>query len=290
MALNTEAAISAFVNPVFEDVLFVARDNNVMLPTVTQFNDRQGLAVRKNQEYGTAAILSIGEQDDLTSQTFTPSNLATLTPAEAGGQFFVTDSRFESDPFDVHADASTELGLATALKIENDLIGLFPQLTGGSVSSAGTAVTWGNIQALQAQLRAQRAPFPYACVMHPYQWNALAKAAAVGATVTNAPNFQDSVMAKYYVGSMGPTDFFVTSNTTDLGTVTLGATGGGTGVVGMYSQLALAIDWRRAPRIEPERDASRRGLELNISTIYAVGAWRPKFGVYGVFDCTKPTT
>ena len=46
---------------------------------------------------------------------------------------------------------------------------------------------------------------------------------------------------------------------------------------------ALALDMRRAPRLEPERDASRRGYELNLSAVYAHGVWRPKFGVCGIF-------
>lgn len=289
MALVTEAAIAAFVNPVFEDALFIARDNNVMLGAVTQFNDRQGLGLRQNSQYGTATINTIGETDDLTSQTFTPASIATITPTEAGAQFFVTDSRVESDPFGVRTDAATELGMATTSKIEQDLIHQFTSFTGGSVLSPGTAPTWANIQGLLALLRAQRAPFPYACVMHPYHWTSLGSAAAVGATVTNAPNFQDAVMQKYYVGSMGPVDFFITSNVESSGGTVVGATGAGTAVIGMFSQQALAIDWRRPPRLEPERDASRRGLELNISTVYGVAAWRPLFGAYAYAAATKPT-
>ena len=36
-------------------------------------------------------------------------------------------------------------------------------------------------------------------------------------------------------------------------------------------------------RLEPERDASRRGWELNLSTVYAHGVWRPTYGVQMIF-------
>ena len=47
---NTYSDISSFVNTVFEDAMFVARDNNLMAQLVTVYNDRQGMAVRKNSE------------------------------------------------------------------------------------------------------------------------------------------------------------------------------------------------------------------------------------------------
>ena len=47
--LNTSAEIAAFVNSIFEDALFVARDNNLMAALVTPFTDRQRTAARYNQ-------------------------------------------------------------------------------------------------------------------------------------------------------------------------------------------------------------------------------------------------
>jgi hypothetical protein len=47
----------------------------------------------------------------------------------------------------------------------------------------------------------------------------------------------------------------------------------------MFARQAIALDIRRPFRIEPERDASRRGIELNASMIFGAGLWRPTFGV-----------
>lgn len=58
----------------------------------------------------------------------------------------------------------------------------------------------------------------------------------------------------------------------------------------MFSREALALDVRRAPRLEPERDASRRGWELVMSAVYAHGTWRPEWGVQIFTDATTPTS
>ena len=83
----------------------------------------------------------------------------------------------------------------------------------------------------------------------------------------------------FFVGQAYGISFFVSANIT-VGT---GAHGG------MFSRDALALDIRRQPRLEPERDASRRGWELNMSTVYAKGVWRPTFGVDMLFDSTAGT-
>lgn len=283
MTINTYSDISSFVNTIFEDALFVARDNNLMIPLVTTFDDKQGMAARKNQTYGTATINSIAETDDLVSQQFKPTALSTLTPGEYGGQFFISDQRLESDPFGARNDAANELGMAMAERMEIDMLGNFSSLTGGTVGAAGTVITWGHFFAALTLLRAQKAPQPYFCVLHPYQWHVLAKAASVaGASVVNAPEFQDEITRNWFVGRVGPVNVFTTTN--------ISINGSTDAYGGLFSRGALAMDFRRAPRLEPERDASRRGWELNMSAIYAHGVWRPTFGIQMLFNAATPSS
>ena len=166
-SLNPESDISAFVNTVFEAAILVARDQNVMRPLVRNFNDRTGLALRQNQQYGGATMNQIAETDDLVGQAFTPAAIGTLTPVEFGAQYMLTDSRMESDPFSVKADAAMDLGQAAATKVETNLVGLFSSFTGGTVGTAGSAITWGHVFAAEAQLKAKFAPYPYMLVLHP---------------------------------------------------------------------------------------------------------------------------
>lgn|SRR5574341_33454 len=269
VAYNTEANIADFVNTVWADAMLVARDNNVMRPLVTNFGDLQGLAVRKNAEYGTATFNQIAETDDLSSQAITPSVKQTLTPYEYGAQAFITDSRLETDIYAARSDIAQELGAAYGQKLDTFLVGLFSSLTGGTVGAAGSNLTWANFLAAITKMRRALAPRPWAAVLTPEQWHCLGTAVAPGVTVTNAPSFQDEFLRQFYVNTIAGVDIFLSAN---IGT--------GTSVYGgMFSRNALALDMRRPFRMEPERDASRRGVELNVSSIYAYGVWRPQYGV-----------
>lgn len=284
MALVLASDIGRYVQEIYEDALHVARDNNLMTAIVFNYNDRSGTAARSRSEYGTATISSITESDDLSSQAFTPSVQNTLTPGEVGAQFFITDTRQESDPFEVRSDAALELGMAMAQSVDKNTMGLFSSLTGGTVGAAGTVITWGHVLAMQARLRAQNAPGPYAMVLHPFQWHPLGKAASVASSVaTNAPpDFLSAIQRQYWLGSAYGIDFYNSSN--------ISIDGSDDAYCAMFSRTAMALDWRRAMRIEPERDASRRGWELNLSALYAYGVWRPRFGVQGLFDAAAPAS
>jgi hypothetical protein len=282
-SLNPSSNISAFINTVFEAAILVAYENTVMAKTVRNFNDRTGVAVRQNSQYGGATINDIGETDDLVGQTFTPASIATLTPSEAGGQYFLTDTRVESDPFAVRNDAAQDLGLAMATKIETDLIAGFTSFTAGTVGAAGSTITWAKVYNMEAILRNAKAPYPYSLVLHPYQWNELAKVASVASSASTnaAPSLLEAVNSMYFVKQIGGVYIFVSAN--------IPVISGDDAYCGMFSKDALALDMRRQPRIEPERDASRRGWELNMSAVYGHGIWRPTFGVAGIFDALTPS-
>jgi len=276
--LNTEADIATFVNTIWADAMLVARDNNVMAPLVTNFGDTTGLAVRKNAKYGTATINLIAETDDLTSQAFTPSVDQTLTPYEYGAQFFMTDSRLETDIFSVRADAVQELGLAYGEKIDGFLSGLFPSFTGGTVGGTTTNMTWATFLAGLTAMRRAKAPRPWRCVLTPEQWMCMGTAIAPGVAVTNAPNLQDDFIRQYFVNNVGGVDIFIDGNITAAATV----------AGGIFSPNAIALDMRRAFRLEPDRDPSRRGIELNVSSVFAYGVWRPAHGVVILTAGTAP--
>jgi len=268
---NTYQNISGFVNTVWEDSMLVARENNVMAGLVNVFRDINGMAVRSNAKYGSATINQIGETDDLSSQLFHSSVDQTLTPYEYGAQFFITDQRMESDIYSVRQDATLELGGALGTKVDSYLCGLFSSLTAGT-TGAGTAtdLTWSALFAAHTLLVAKKAPGPFNCVLHPYQYHCLGTVVLPGVTVTNAQYIADEVARRYYVASFSNVDIFLDANIPLTGDYAYGA---------MFSRNAIALDWRRAPRIEPERDASRRGFELNLSAIFAYGVWRPQYGV-----------
>ncbi len=281
MALVLASDISAYAQTIFEGALLVSREQNLAAGLVTRFGDRIDSNVRSRSEYGTATINQIAETDDLASQAFTPAVVNSLTPYEYGAQFFVTDKRQEDDPFGARADAALELGQAMAEKIDTQIFGCFNEFTGGTISSSGTALTWSNVAAMMSIMRANKVPYPWYLVVHPYMYHSLGTAASVvGASTNAAPSLLEGVQRSFWVASFGPVQVFTSVNT-EMAT--------NDGYAGMFHPAALALDIRRAPRLEPERDASRRGIELNLSAKYAYGVWRPKWGVYAQVLCTAPT-
>lgn len=269
---NTAALISSFINTVWEGALLTAREQSVMSPLVTMFTDRTGAAPRSLTQYSGGTLISpLHESVDMSSQTITPATLSTLTPAMVGGNYFITDYRIESDPFSIRSDAAMDLGQLLAVNVDVALCTDMASFTGGTVGTAGGTITWANVFNAITKLRAAFAPAPYTAVVRPEQWYYLANTLSAGQTVTNAPALQDAVASQWFAGNAYGVDFYVDAN----------ITAGTACKAGMFARPALALDWRRAPRIEPQRDASRGGggWELNLTGVYAHGLWRPTFGV-----------
>lgn len=287
--INTAADITTYIPTVYEDAMFVAREAAQVAPLITIFNDRQGIASRSSSEYSTATMNVVGESDDLASQAFTPSVLSTLTPTEKAAQFLLTDSRIESDPWDViRADAARELGFAISDKIETDIVGNFSSLTGGTVGAAGSTMTWSYLAAAVARLRGNKVPGPYYAVLHPYQAHDLAVEAGNMALATNMVNGPDT-------GDRALQGGILTGLGAPLGlsgmvmSANISADASDDVYGGVFNPMALALDVRRAPRLEPERDASRRATELNLSAVYAHGVWRPAYGIAVLSDASTPS-
>ena len=287
-ANNYWSDVSAIARDIQEDAIFIVREAALMQNLVTVFTDASGMNPRKGYKYNNGTAKDIGESDDMTSDAFTPSVDQTLTPSEIGEQFFITDSRMESEaPESIRNDAAAELGFAAADKVESDLIGEMANLTGGSIGASGTAITWGYVAAAIAQARYlnKSASKPLSCVIHGYQWAVLAKAASVaGASVVNGPALQDATNAS------GGSNVLVARFMGVPIYQVFGGISGSDFTGGVFPREAIAIDWRRRVRIEAERDASRRGLELNMSGVYAHGIWRPLRGVKMLFDATAPSS
>jgi hypothetical protein len=282
--LNTFSDISSIAQAIQEDAIFIERDTNFMASIVRVFTDGSGGNIQTGYQYNAGTAKTIVETDDMTSEAFTPAALETLTPGEIGLQFFLTDKRIETDaPENIRTDAATELGNAARDKIESDLIGNFTSFTGGTMGTAGSAITWGQVFAAATVVRtnSKNRSMPLYCVVHEYQWHALAKAVSVaGITLQTVPDRLVGPGGSWYVGTAAGITFYATTNVSISSSNAYG---------GLFQRDAIAYDIRRAIRVEPQRDASRRGWELNMSALYAEGVWRPTFGVALLGAATAPT-
>ena len=284
--LTTFAQISARVNDIIEDSLAVARMANVLAPTVTNLT-AGGMNPRKVNEYNAVTFATAGEDDDTSAQQFTKDALSTLTPASYRARVDLTDQRVESDFDGEVAGASMELGSAAARAIDVHIASNFSSLTGGTIGSAGTVITWAHITKSYALLANQGVPAgsPVFCALHPYQWEVLLRANTIaGASVAVAPQFQDRMTAapNFFAIPQYQGITFVVSNA-----ISVDASDDAYGA--LYTPQAVALDTRKAFNIRPERDESRELTELNASMWYAHGTWRPAFGVAILSDASTPS-
>ena len=277
---TTYALISSLLPDVYEAALMYAQESFIMPQLVTAYTDQTGMQDRKVSEYAAGTVATgLGETTDLATQAFTRSLLATLTPAEIGTQFIVTDRRVDSDDVDILADLAQHIGYTIFRQIEEDLVSHFDSFTGGTVGTGGAALTWADVYAARARLAAANVPPPYNLVLAEYQYYDLATAANIAAITSAAPlRVRDDIQSRYYVASVGDVDIYTTSV----------ISAGGTVYGGMFNRGALALDIRRAMRIELQRDASLRATEVNATAIYAHGLRRPAFGISVVSDGTAP--
>lgn len=277
---TTYALISSLLPDVYEAALMYAQESFIMPNLVTLYTDQSGMQDRNFSEYDTGTVATgLGETTDLTTQAFERALLSTLTPGEIGTQFVVTDRRLDSDDVDLLADLAQHIGYTIFRQIETDLLGNFASFTGTPVGAVSTRLTWETVYKARAELANAAVPPPYNLVISEYQYYDLATAANLAGLSAPAPlRIRNDIVSRYYVASVGDIDIYTTSA---LGSAdpTIG---------GMFNRGAMALDIRRAMRIELQRDASLRATEVNATAIYGHGLRRPAWGVPVYADGTAP--
>ncbi|TXH08571.1 MAG: hypothetical protein E6R04_10380 [Spirochaetes bacterium] len=267
---------------VYEDAVHVARERNVMASLVLVKDDRNDDLPRQYNEHPTLTSTEVGEYDDIATATkFDRAAGATVTPKEEAVQVILTDKRRRAEGESVYSAIAFELGDALAKKVEQDLLGLFPSFTLAK-GSAGSDLAFQQLFAAQAVLNGQghRGKRKH-CVLHEYQWFGMANSVSLEQSMKNTPEvLRNELAGKWYVGSIGEMDIFVTSE------IDIDASDDAVGAI--FVPEAILLDKRKAPTLEIERDASRRADELNMTVEYGVGLWAPNAGVKLTGDATVP--
>ena len=267
---STYSGIATLVGNIYSLALQTATEGNVIAPLVTNWGDKMDSQPRVWSTYSGGTFATVGEGDDMSAQAFTATVAGTATPATYGQMAFLTDRRIRTDAMNAQVDAGVFLGNTAAVHSDANLAGLFTSLTAGDVGSAGGTITWANVFKASANLRANKVPGPYFCVLAPGQWYHLTAVSSGVPSLIQNEAFSNSVIAPFYNGSYAGINFFVDANIT-AGTAAIG---------GMFGKQAMFIDPRQPFGIEYQRDASRGGggWELNATMEYAYGLFRPTFG------------
>jgi len=282
MAISKLTDISTYLPKIYEDALFVAREMNLMSNLVWNYS-ASGFMAREVPVRPEITAETIADGVDYSNPTtWNKSSGATLTPGEIIAQAMLTDQHMESDFEDAVRTCAVELGGAVATKVDVDLLGDFASLTAEVGPGAGNALNYSYLAAGYVLVStAAKSPSPIYTVLHPYQWHDIwVELGRPAATYDYLGDVANEAMRNYAVGKWVGMAWFTSAN------ITIDASDDAVGAV--FHREALALDTRRAPRLEPERDASLRATEMNMTAGYAHGVRRSTYGRYITSDATTP--
>ena len=277
------SSLGGLFNGIFEDAIFTVQEMSLMARLAKPYSATGWMTrdVTKHAEVPTAQ--NVDEDQDYSNPRENARTSVTLTPGEIMAQQILTDRDIDTDPSAARSDSATWLAQSITNKIESDLLGLFSSLTRGT-GTLNSALTLDFIAEAIAILRvtSKGNGGPIFVLLHPFQWldiwNELGSPAGTQAFLGDIAN---AAMREMFVGSFLGASWFQTSS--------IVVDGDDDAYGAVFNRECFALDTRKAPVLEPERDASKRAWELNMSAGYAYGIIRAEMGVYIRSDASSPS-
>lgn len=296
MPVTTTAELGDTIPTVIEAARFTAQFKAIMANLVWKITKQRGDGLTTNVPFwGEVIAVGLTEGVDMTAASSMEDTNVRITPAEVGVKIILTDKLVRDNMNDVKAAAGRILGDAMEKKRDQDLLGQLDDAT-ISLGSNSTALTMGAIAAARALITGNATsvggpgPSPYACVHHPFTLLDLVdivtplvpiagSASAAGAWSGGA----EDVLRNYSIGRLFGMPIIEDGNL-DIATSTAGKGAVFSAGTGGALILATALEWS----VEPERDASLRGWELNIVGEYGVGEYLAGWMVELFNDASTP--
>ena len=275
MASTTTSTLDDLFVAIVREAIFTAQESSLVRNLVTTYDisGDDGKAIQV-PIYPEVSASDLTEGSDMSSTAVSTSS-ATITAAEVGVQAVLSDLAARSSARDIAADLGKVLGEAVAKKMDEDLIALFDGFSTG-LGATTTELTAAHFFNAAAQLDNANAPGQKYAVLHPYQvYNMKANLTNTFAN-PNGGDLQNEAMRNGYVGTLAGIDIFESAN------ISIDGSGDAKGAVFVPQALGLAVKWD--VNIEPQRDASIRGWELNATACYGVGELKDGYGIEMLFD------
>ena len=292
MSITTDQVMADTVPTVLEAARFTEQFVAEMSALVWKI--RKELHDGKNVNvpvYGTIVARNLTEGvDNAQSETMSDS-LVTITPGEVGCKLIVTDKLVRDNNEDIKAAAGRILGNAMEVKRDQDL--LLQLASAGTTLGAGATMTLGQVAAARAIAKGNPvsaggpAPGNLVLIQHPYVLLDLvdvmtplvpSASSVVGGVSGDLAN---DVLRNYGVGRLFGMPVIEDGN---IDTTTIANTAKG----GVFARDAIILATANEWEIEPERDASLRATELNITGEYGVGIYEADWMVTMNHDATLP--
>jgi N4-gp56 family major capsid protein len=276
MAASTTTTLDDLFANIIQEARFTASEHSLLRNLVTNYDvsAQEGLTVQV-PKYASVTAAGLTEGTDMSDTAISTSGV-TMTCTESGVQAFLTDLASKSASGDVAGEMGRVLGDAVSTKMDTDLIGLFASVATNTLGAAGQEITAADIFKASAMLRNQKVMGQKVAVLHPYQAYQLKANLTNTFANPNGGDAQNAAMRTGYVGQLGDVLIYESAN------IAVDGANDAIGCVFVPEAFGLAIKWDVT--IEPERDGSRRGWELNATAAYAVGELEDAYAVKMTFD------
>jgi N4-gp56 family major capsid protein len=268
----TSSVLSELYANIVQSALYTLSEQTVIRPVVRNYNmvGTPGLTAQV-PIYPAIDAAGVADGTDLSNTAFNTTS-KTITAAEVGVMVELTDLAAESATDDVAAAIGRQIGDAMAKKVDTDLAALFSGFS-NQINKAEAAVTVDDIFKAAATLRANQAPGNYVAVLHPYQaYDLKSQLTNAGATMSHSlSDVGNTALMDGFLGRISGIDVFEST--------VISGDSAGAFVGAVMTQDALGYMVKRDMRIETERNASKRSLEIVGSMAYGVSELFDQYGV-----------
>ena len=278
----TSSILSELYANIVQSALYTLNEQTVIRPVVRNY-DMSGTPGLTAQVpiYPSLSAAAVADGTDLTNTAFNTTS-KTITASEVGVMVELTDLAAESANEDVAAAIGRQIGAAMAEKVDTDIAALFSGFS-NVINKTSAAVTVQDIFKAAATLKANKADQngAFVCLLHPYQaYDIKNQLTNAGATMSHSlSDVGNSALLNGFIGRIAGVDIFES-------TVVSGGDSAGAYYGAVMTQDALGYMVKRNMRIETERNASKRSLEIVGSMAYGVSELFDEYGVAIVSDAS----
>ena len=278
----TSSVLSELYANIVQAGLYTLNEQSILRPVIRNYDmtGTPGL-VAQVPIYPALAAAGVGDGTDLTNTAFNITS-KTLTASEVGVMVELTDLAAESANEDVAAAIGRQIGAAMAEKVDTDIAALFSGFS-NVINKTSAAVTVQDIFKAAATLKANKADQngAFVCLLHPYQaYDIKNQLTNAGATMSHSlSDVGNTALLNGFIGRIAGVDIFES-------TVVTGGDSAGAYYGAVMTQDALGYMVKRNMRIETERNASKRSLEVVGSMAYGVSELFDQYGVAIVSDAS----
>ena len=268
---QTTSLNSELFTALLGDAQFAAYENSVARQVVTALDYPANAG--KVLQIPVYASISAADLTEGTAATAANTNTTSvsLTLAEIGTYFQVTDMLRDSAQRDVIGDLGFQAGRAIAEKMDTGVFANFSSFD-EIKSNVNAEVTVDDILKGVSELRSRKLTGPFYCILHPgvaYQIKKeLSNAGA--ATIPALSNAGNTVLSQFYVGQLAGCIIIESA---------LVATSGNNAVNSVFTPQALAHALRGGVRMETQRQASARATDIMMTAVQGSAILQQQFGV-----------